>query len=455
MQGIQAHEAEPETIRVTPAARRAVVIGAGMGGMLAARALSDSFDEVVIVERDRLDAGAATRKGVPQAQHLHGLLKRGELILDDLFPGLVASLCDKGAQRLTLGRDMAWFHGHHWKTTCPKGIVATILTRPFLEAEGGGRVVGLTHRSGQDGPEAFLRADLVVDSAGRGTRAPAWLAALGYDAPEMSFVGVHVGYSTCVFERPKTWTMPWKALMVAPGNSTRMAALMPIEGGRLMASAAGLLRDYPPGDLRGLLEFVRSLPVDGIHRAIEHLTPTGEVVTTRFPGNHWVHYEKMPRFPDGLVILGDAVGCYNPLYGQGMTLAAIQVEILREALRKARRADLAGFSRSFQRKAADAVAGAWQMSTSEDFRFEAVEGKRPPGYEQMRWYLDQIQAATSIDPVVYERFLQVMHMLAPFPTLLAPSFAIRVLRAARAARRRDAAARLDRRAPSPSALAPV
>jgi 2-polyprenyl-6-methoxyphenol hydroxylase-like FAD-dependent oxidoreductase len=205
-------------------------------------------------------------------------------------------------------------------------------------------------------------------------------------------------------------------------------------------SAAGMLGDYPPGDFAGFMDYMRRLPVDGIYRTIKDAEPLTEVATTRFPSNRWFRYDQMSRFPDGLIVLADAVGCYNPVYGQGMTIASIHAMILRDMLTwyvENARLDLRGLSVPFQAKVASAVNQAWQVSSGEDYRFPEVEGRRPPGYSMIKWYMDRVHAATSTDPIVYQQFLSVMHMLSPFPTMFRPTFAWRVLRGAKEAFRRD------------------
>jgi 2-polyprenyl-6-methoxyphenol hydroxylase-like FAD-dependent oxidoreductase len=447
------------------AGKRAVVIGGGMGGLAAAGALVDHFDEVVIVERDVLPEGAATRKGTPQAPHLHGILKRGEQILDGFFPGLFQDLRRDGAQPVTLGSEMHWYHFDRWKAQCEHGIPATFTTRPFLEAAvrrrvralkkvrwlegttvlgldtdaGKKRVTGIVHRPADGGRETTLDADLVVDSAGRGSQAIKWLESLGYPRALETEIKVNVGYSTCVFKRKNEDRFPWKALVVVPANSKRMAGIMPVEDGNWVASAAGFLHDYPPADREGYLEFMRTLPVDGIYRMIADAEPVSEISTTRFPSNRWVRYDKMARFPDGYLVMGDAVGCYNPVYGQGMTIAAIHAEHLSKLLRERRQQGLDGLHVPFRKRVADAVNDAWRVSSSEDYRFPEVEGARPPGYSGVMWYMDRIHAAASADPVVYERFLKVMHMIEPFPTLMSPTFAFRVIRSASRVFRQEAA----------------
>jgi 2-polyprenyl-6-methoxyphenol hydroxylase-like FAD-dependent oxidoreductase len=242
--------------------RTAVVIGGGMGGLLAASALATRFQAVIVIDRDVLPDDASHRKGVPQSPHIHGLLKRGELNLESLFPGIIDELCRRGAECVTIGSEMHWYHYDRWKTTCDEGIVAIFLTRPFLEAEvrrrvralpnvrfmeqtvvtgytcdrSTNRITGVSYKAARDASEeTALSADIVVDSSGRGTHAPDWLEKLGYGRPKRLEVKVRTGYSTVEFQRTSGADVPWKALVVVPSSSTRFGAVMPVEGNRWIA----------------------------------------------------------------------------------------------------------------------------------------------------------------------------------------------------------------------------
>jgi 2-polyprenyl-6-methoxyphenol hydroxylase-like FAD-dependent oxidoreductase len=437
-------------------ARRAVVVGASMAGLVAARVLADHFDDVVIVERDRLPAGAEVRKGVPQGRHLHGLLRRGEAVLEQLFPGISEALLVGGAQRVDFSADIGWYHFGAWKSRFASGVTMLAMTRPYLEVEVrrrvlalpnvsllddhdalgprvvDGRIAGLQLRPRAGGDVLELPSDLVVDCGGRGSSTPRWLAALGLPEPEEEAVVVHVGYATRLFRRVTPSQFPWKALYVigTPPACLRVGALFPIEGDRWIGLVAGLMRDYPTADLPGFLEFARGLPVDDMHRALASLEPLDDGATHRLPSNLRRRYERLARFPDGLVVLGDALCSFNPIYGQGMTSAGLSALALGECLaeqRAARGRDLTGLPARFFRRVAKVIDVPWMMSTLEDFRIDGVEGSRPPAYPLIAGFLAHVHRAACRDRDLARHFLRAMHMLESPAVFLRPDLFARAM----------------------------
>jgi 2-polyprenyl-6-methoxyphenol hydroxylase-like FAD-dependent oxidoreductase len=450
---------------------RAVVIGGSMAGLVAARVLSDHFDEVVVVERDSIsDELVEPRKGVPQGRHLHGLLTRGGQLLEGMFPGLRDAAVKDGAVLLDWGRDMAWYHFGGWKVRVPNsGIDVLCSSRPFLESQvrrrlfalpnvrrldrhdvtgvqstaDRSRLTGVTVLARDDHDDdaraggTTLEADLVVDAGGRGSKAHAWLEALGYAKPPESSVRVQVGYASRMYRLSEPDQFDWRGLYVlgAPPESRRLGAIFPIEGGRAIVVLAGLLGDYAPDDPDGFLRFAGTLPGNAMEPALRMMEPLSDISTYRFPAHRWRHYERVEQLPEGFVVTGDALVSFNPIYGQGMTTACLDAERLGQCLSEQRRQHGAGaihgLSRRFQVAAAKIAAIPWLLATSEDFRFPDVEGKRPPLYPALRWYTEQVHRAARIDPVVHQSFLRVMHMLAGPESLFDPRIAWRALRAAR------------------------
>jgi 2-polyprenyl-6-methoxyphenol hydroxylase-like FAD-dependent oxidoreductase len=448
---------------------RAVVIGGSLAGLFAARVLSDHFDEVTVVERDALGDAPEPRKGVPQGRQLHGLLRKGAEIIEELFPGAKASLEQAGAVVFDFGRDTAWYHMGGWKKSHESGMICVGASRPLLEAEvrrrvfalsnvrrrdacevqnlvateDRARIVGVAVKP-RDGADETLRADLVVDASGRGTRLPRWLTELGYESPRETAVKVDVAYVGRVFRVPEGRAAPdrsphpWKMLyVIADAPSSRIGALMAIEGGQYISVLAGLGGDRPPTDPEGYLAFARSLPTGEVARVMAELEPVGDFESYKFPANLRRHYEKMARFPEGLVVVGDAVASFNPIYGQGMSVAAIDAKVLDASLveqrKKYGKGKVDGLARRYIRAAAGAADVPWAMTTGEDFRYPEVEGRRPPFYPVMRWYLDRVHRACTVDTEVFGTFLRAMHMIHGPEKLLSPAMALRVLRSAKKA----------------------
>jgi 2-polyprenyl-6-methoxyphenol hydroxylase-like FAD-dependent oxidoreductase len=434
----------------SPGRRHAVVVGGSIAGLLAARVLADHFQQVTILEQDRLQPGPTVRKGAPQAQHLHALLARGRAIVERLFPGVFAEIQADGGLTAEMGPDVLYYHFGTFRPRVPTGLVGQLQSRPLLEwglrrrlsavpnvrtvhectvtalsaSDDRRRITGVRLRR-EGGEEAHEAADLVVDASGRGSRTPRWLEALGFPPVEETEVRVDVGYSTRLFRlapRPRDW----KVLLVfpRPPAERRLGVLTAIEGGQWICMLAGWLHDYPPGDEAGFLDYARSLPSPALHEAIRDAEPLGPVAVHRFPSNLRRHYERMPRFPEGLAVVGDAQCSFNPIYAQGMTTAALQVEALEQALRQPPDAEL---SRRIGRLTAAAIDGSWDMATAEDYRFPEVAGRRPPGFALRAWYAATLGELAGEDPDLFTRLAQVMQQASSPAILFAPSVVARVL----------------------------
>jgi 2-polyprenyl-6-methoxyphenol hydroxylase-like FAD-dependent oxidoreductase len=275
--------------------------------------------------------------------------------------------------------------------------------------------------------EEELAGELVVDASGRGSRTPQWLETLGFGRVKESHVRMDVAYASRTYQRPPGFASDWKCCYLLPRvpAQRRLGVIIPVEGDRWQVSLAGWLRDHSPDDDDGFLEFARGLPQPHLYEAIRQAEPLGPVLLHRVPSNQRRRYERLKRFPEGLVVMGDALCSFNPVYGQGMSVAAIESEVLDECLREG----LAGVSQRYRKRAAAAVDVPWAMATGEDFRFPEIEGRRPPGSGALAWYLDRVQQLAPRDMEVLTTFVHVMHLLKPPTALLAPRIAWKVLTA--------------------------
>jgi 2-polyprenyl-6-methoxyphenol hydroxylase-like FAD-dependent oxidoreductase len=444
----------------------AVVIGASMAGLLAARVLSDHLPQVTVVERDRLPPGPAFRPGVPQSRHLHILLQRGRLVLEELFPGLIAELRAAGAQTLDWPGDVLWLSPGGWGQRFRPGLQMLSLSRELLEwslrrrletagrvhfleqreavallaDKGRDRVTGVRLRHRQTAESAgevgeTLPADLVVDASGRNSRAPRWLEELGYAPPPQVVVNSFLGYASRTYARPRDLPLDWQALFfqAQPPALARAGALFPIEGGRWIVTLAGAGRDYPPTDDDGFLAFARSLRSPILAWALAHARPLSPVAGYQRTENQLRRYERLTRRPEQFLVVGDAVCAFNPIYGQGMTVAALDALLLADCLRRQRRrhpeGDWTGLAERFQRRLARSNATPWLLATGEDLRYPTTEGARPGLPTRLfHRYLDRLVVASTENPWVNRVFLRVLHMLAPPTALFRPSVLIPSLR---------------------------
>ncbi len=440
---------------------RVVVIGAGMGGLAAAHAVSRHAGRVTVVERDTLPSQPAARSGTPQGRHLHVLQPGGLAALERLLPGFGDALVARGAIGLAAPREILWLSAAGWMQphaesertllSASRDLIECVTRELVLDrsplgmrtgvevaglAIDGGRVVGVDIRPRGAAPgEATERlpADLVVDASGRRSRAPDWLAAAGYDRPDETHVDANLAYATRTYRRGPDDTGGWGAifLQAKPPETTRMGVLFPIESDRWMFTIAGTNGDVPPTDEDGFLAFARGMRSQELADAVERLEPLSPIVAYRRTENRRRHFETLRRAPDGLVVIGDAACAFNPVYGQGMSAAALTAEVLDRGVgdHLARsHGDLAGVSAGLQRAVAKTNAGAWMVATGEDLRWPGTEGGSTSMADRvLRRYLDRVVAAAATDPVVNEAFFDVVALLAQPTSLMRPALALRVL----------------------------
>ncbi|MBX9777060.1 MAG: FAD-dependent oxidoreductase [Xanthobacteraceae bacterium] len=427
----------------------AIVIGGGIAGLLAARVLADHFRQVTLIERDRLPA-PESRKGVPQGDHVHCMLAKGQEILAQLFPDLLPSLIAGGAIPADMGLHFHWHHHGVWKTRFDSGIAITFFTRPFLESQIAervralpnvrvfdasaeqllidrdvGRALGVAIRSSSDAPTS-IHADLVVDAGGRGSQTPQWLEPAGYVRPAESAVQVNISYASRLYRAPRA-KREWHALHVTSlPPSKRQGVIFAVEGDRLLTTLVGLHGERPPGGDAGYLDFARSLAIPDNHQVIANADPLTPIATLRFPANLRRHYERLAAFPDRLLVMGDAVCTFNPIYGQGMTVSALEAMALGRLLQVDN--DLTGVCRKFRKQVADIIDTPWQLATGEDFRHAEAAGARPAGIPFLHWYTGRLHVNCASDAALALAFYRVMHMLDAPSALFRPSVVWRTLR---------------------------
>ncbi|MBI2761842.1 MAG: FAD-dependent monooxygenase [Chloroflexi bacterium] len=298
--------------------------------------------------------------------------------------------------------------------------------------------VRLRRRGGGAEGTEDLRAVFVVDASGRDSKAPEWLEELGYQRPEEVKINAFLGYATRRYAIPRDFNADWKLLFLqgkAP-DFPRGAALFPIEDNRWIVTVAGVGKDYPPTDDEGFLAFARGLRTPLLYDTIKDAEPLTPISGYRRTENQMRRYERLPRWPEQFVVMGDAACAFNPIYGQGMSVAAIEAMSLYRALRQQRRTrpdgDLAGVSRKVQFEVGKAGAAAWLMATSEDLRYPTTEGGKAGLVTRvMHRYFDRLIGVAGGNERVNAAFGDVVNMTRPATSLFRPSILIPVLRGAR------------------------
>jgi 2-polyprenyl-6-methoxyphenol hydroxylase-like FAD-dependent oxidoreductase len=430
---------------------QAVVLGASMAGLLAARVLAERYEHVVVIERDILPPIGEHRRGVPHGRHLHGLHPRGREILDELFPGFTGSLTAGGAVRCDILGDLRWQLSGHQLAQAAIGLPVLFASRPFLEGHFRAvvqrlppvrvleehsvcgltvtadrrEVTGVEVQGTRGGPVEQIPAGVVVDATGRGSRTPVWLGELGYQRPEQERVEIGLGYATRTYRlRPGAMNGDQMILTAGTPANPRAGVLAVLEGGHHILTVAGICGDYPPTDPADFGKFVASLPSADIADAIAGAHPLDDPVPFRFPASVRHRYERLAAFPAGLLVSGDAVCSFNPVYGQGMTVAAVEAMILRRLLA---RGGVPGARRYFRAIAA-AIDVPWDIAVGADLAFPQVPGKRSPKVRLVNAYLPRLHAAAARDAALAASLVRVIGLKDRPEGLLRPDRMLRVLR---------------------------
>jgi 2-polyprenyl-6-methoxyphenol hydroxylase-like FAD-dependent oxidoreductase len=431
----------------------AVVIGASMGGLLAARVLSDAYERVTVLERDELPSEPAPRKGVPQGRHGHGLHPMGRRVLDELFPGFTEEVEADGAPVFRSTTIRGVFNGHSLRRA-DMGEPYVSTSRPFLEdqvrrrvaaldrvtlvdgcdvagpmvAADGNRITGVRVLRRRDGSvEETLDADLVVDATGRAGRALRWLDELGFERPPESELHIGLVYATRHVRLPDGVLGDDRVVVIGPqpGRTTGMY-LAQQEHGWSILTVFGYGEAAPPRDAAGFIDFVRAVAPSDLVPALERAEPISDIFTHKLPSSLRRRYEDLRRFPAGFLVFGDALCSFNPIYGQGMTVAALQAMALQRELERGR-VD----ARRFFRAASRPVGDAWDLATGSDLALPEVEGDRPAKVRFLNAYVDRVMRLAETDERVARAFLRVIGMLDRPSALMRPGVALRVAWAGR------------------------
>ena len=423
-----------------------IVVGGSIAGLVAARAVAGQASSVVVLERERLTDDVVPRGHVPQGRHLHLLLAGGLALLREWFPGIGEELESLGAVPVD-GRGAWVFQGGAYRAQGDWGPPVLCLTRPLLEYVVRARVAALPNVTVEDGVlvdrvvvdgqrvtgvvvDGVERpAELVIDCSGRNSRIAHDLAKSGRLEPPVTQVGIDIGYASFLMQRsPGDLDGGFVACVDNPG-SFRGGSALPVEGERCQVTLAGVHGDVPPGDEEGVRSFAGSLPSPAIGQLMDRCKRVSEIATYRFPSSQRRHYEKT-QLLQGLVTLGDASSSFDPIYGQGMSSAALQAAALERVVQSVG-LQSPELPRKFHSKAARVIDGPWRIAVGGDFGHPATVGVRPRGTAQLNSYIAKVVRAAHVSVPVARAFNGVLQLAVPPIVLLRPDILIHVLRGAR------------------------
>ncbi len=429
-----------------------------MAGLASAAILARHFSRVTIFDRDVDPEAPQVRAGAPQGNHVHVLLTRGWRLLDELFPGLDGRLREAGARPIDWIDDVIWetpfgrsprVASHLHSRLCSRPLLEHAVRRELLDnpkvrligghevtglqSEGEpAKVVGVTlQRRGREDVDPLspedLRADLVVDTSGRGSKAPQWLRELGYGAPEETIIDARLGYASRIYRRRPE--VDWSVLYVmnrAP-SIPQSGVIYGIENDRWIVTLVGYNGHFPPTDEAGFLECARGLAKPTLYEAIAGAEPLSKIHGYRRTENRVRHFERLRRWPAGLLVLGDASCALNPVYGQGITVAAIAASHLDDLLSERPPPEQLGAL--YQRRLAAAIKDPFTAATGDDLRWPGTSGKVTRGLRLLHRLVDRVMAAATDDPRIHLRLMEVLHMTRPTSALIRPRILAKALRA--------------------------
>jgi flavin-dependent dehydrogenase len=431
-------------------AKRAIVVGAGISGLSAARALSEFCEEVVIVERDALPDDATPRPGVPQGKHPHGLLASAMTALEYLFPGFSQDLAAAGAVPIDPGSEVLFeYPGLGPLPRVHFGWGTYAMSRPLLEvcllrrvkrranirvrtqcrvagilgAPDGTTVTGIQYEEGTNGVSERLSADIVVEASGHGALTLDFLRSTGRRLPEETTIGIDVRYSSTVFAIPES-AGAYKVIVTIPKapERVRFGYILPAESNRWQVLLVGRGEDIPPVDGDGFLAYAHQLETPSIYNAIRDAERLGEIARFGFPESKWRHFGLLGEFPRGLLPLGDTVCRLNPVWGQGIAVALKEAQMLHRVLQTQALAPdpLATLAQTFLAEAESLIKDPWEMSAVPDFVYPDTRGQRPPDLADKLQFQQALQSIAVRDPAMYKLLAEVKHLLKPSKVLEEP-----------------------------------
>lgn len=439
--------------------RHAIVVGGGLAGILTAAALTDHAEAITVIERDVLPQAAEPRRGLPQARHAHLLYSGGARAIESILPGTEKKWLDAGAHRISLPTGLVSLSSEGWLRRWPEMQYLIACSRDLLDlvvreqvlarsavtlrdgtevtglAGNAQRVTGVTVRDCSQAAEALLEADFVVDAGGRGSSAPQWLSDLGVSTVRQVDVDSGLAYATRIFKAPSgAEGFPVVGVQPDPRQPVpgQSATIVPVEGGRWLVTLSGTRGGHPSKKPEEFEPFARQVRHPVVADLIRHAEPLTDVHVSHSTVNHRRLYEKLNQWPAGFIALGDSVATYNPIYGQGMSVAAQSAYALRDILR-ARDPHSPETSRFLQRTISRIVQGPWDLATGQDILYPGATGPQPPAAARiLRGYMDRLTLTAGGRPATCRALLDTITLSTPLTHLLTPTVAVGVLRGPKA-----------------------
>ena len=457
---------------------KAIVIGGGIAGLLSARILSGHFSKTIVLEKDRYPKEKGPRNGTPQANHIHVFLAKGMQTIIDLFPGIEEKLLSQGGHKIDVISKAKFKFPTGWARNFNSDMNTIVCSRQLLEYTirqeilkkyfnvkiiENTRVIGLAttidseqkiitgvnmiYGNGKNNNDyndinktTTINANLVVDASGRRSETPIWFEKIGLEKPNETKINSFIGYAGRRVQLLSTQSSPllsnYKVVVVFtnPPNNPRMVVMTAIEDNQWQLGLLGIGKTYPPTDEKGFLNFAKELGVEDIYKIVRDAKPISNIYGYREDGSRLYHYEKIKKWPKNFIVLGDAVSAFNPIYAQGVTVAAIQSKILDNLLYKYKKINTAadlkkGFEIKFQREIAKLNSLPWLLGTSEDLLWSSTEAnkKMNPFTKIIQRYSKHVILLTPNSRLATRSFLEMLNMVKSPAVLFHPLLIAQVL----------------------------
>ncbi|TVY03996.1 FAD-dependent oxidoreductase [Paenibacillus cremeus] len=437
----------------------AIVIGSGIAGLCTAQVLCRYFKEVTILERGAEPPHASEpRKEVPQGYHLHALLKAGEQALEQLFPGITHAMVQDGSIRINGTKELKWFHHGEWKKRFEGDISVLLQSRPFLEGHirlqveknsnvrilytmkavqpihdaSLNKIIGIQVLDGASPQSNDLYSDLVIDASGFGSIFHQWFTRNGYKCPEEK-VNIDLCYASQIYQLDDTKRRNWSTLLVYPSAPMEKVggSISRIEGNRHIVTLMSYDSDLSHSVQQNFINITKHLSQEDVYINLQGAKALSEIKVYKVPYIVRHRYEKVKNLPQGFLFIGDALCRFDPVFGQGMSAAALEVLELEDCLKqewKETRGISTHLTKHFYKKVSKVIDPVWKMILIEDFRYGHVTGKKPIGLSFLQWYTKRIFQRSSQNTDIYNAFIYVMNLLRPASTLFSPSILYKTFR---------------------------
>ncbi|HHK5536814.1 TPA: FAD-dependent oxidoreductase [Bacillus mobilis] len=432
---------------------KAIVIGGSIAGKLAAKALSTIFKEVIIIEAGERWDGKASRKRVPQSSHPHVLLKGGEKAIEELFPAITNELIEAGSIVNNFTRDIKWHQFGLWKQQfigkvhmiqqsrfllewhIQKRIdgISNVTTKYRTSVEGLlvdrnlNKVCGVKAKCIETSSQEEIQADIVVDASGFGSKSIAWLGEHNIEVQEEK-VRIDLFYATRLFKLKENEKFDCCNMLMSPSfpDNPYGVLIQTIEDHRYFVTFSGYANEKAPQTDEDFYNFAENLSISNVTDFLNKAEAISDIKTYKIPYQVRRRFDLVNDLPERLLVVGDAHCRFDPVFGQGVSVAAMEAHQLQLLLQRRQILNKA-FTQQFYKRTAHIIQTPWEMTTTEISRHPQLKRELSIKQKFQQWYTKQIYQLSATDSDVYIRLVRVMNLIRSPLHLFHPKVLLAVL----------------------------